>query len=171
MRANGTRGSNRGDWPLPYLGLAVIAREVVDAADRWPATESGMSSVMVVPVDPGLQGAIAGGVGAIQPPIRPLLQHGAVEPLHLAVRLWPVGAGPPMPHATISQRGPEQPAAVADPVVGQDPGHGDAVQGEPMASAVPEPSAGLGSLVAQDLDIGQPRVVVDRGVQVVVAAA
>jgi hypothetical protein len=48
---------------------------------------------------------------------------------------------------------------------------GDAVQGEPVVGAPPEASAALGALVAQDLDVGQPRVVVDRGVQVVVAAA
>jgi hypothetical protein len=29
MRANGTRGSNRGDWPLPYSGPAPAMRMVV----------------------------------------------------------------------------------------------------------------------------------------------
>jgi hypothetical protein len=48
---------------------------------------------------------------------------------------------------------------------------GDAVQGEPVVGAPPEPGAALGPLVAQDRDIGQAGVVVDRGVQVVIAAA
>jgi hypothetical protein len=76
-----------------------------------------------------------------------------------------------MPHANVSQRGLEQPAAVADPVVGQHPGHQDAVQGEPVVGAAPEAGAARGPLVAQDLDIGQAGVVVDRSMQVVVAAA
>jgi hypothetical protein len=33
--------------------------------------------------------------------------------------------------AGVEQRRPQEPAAVADPVVGQHPGHGDAVHGEP----------------------------------------
>jgi hypothetical protein len=51
-----TRGKN-----LPPA-LGVIAREVVDTADRWAATEGGVGSVMVIPMDPGLQGTLAGGV-------------------------------------------------------------------------------------------------------------
>jgi hypothetical protein len=37
--------------------------------------------------------------------------------------------------------------------------------------AAPEPSAGLSALVAQDLDIGQAGVIIDRGMQIVVATA
>src|SRR5829696_4915275 len=98
-------------------GLGVVTREVVDAADGWPAAEGGMGSVMVVPMDPGLQGTVAGGVGAVQPPIGPLLQQGPVEPLYLAVRLWSVGTSALVAHAGVGQRRREQPAAVADPVV------------------------------------------------------
>src|SRR5215211_9287149 len=87
--------------PTRFVGsdLVVVTREVVDAADGWPAAEGGMGSVMVVPMDPGLQGTVAGGVGAVQPPIGPLLQQGPVAPLHLPVGLRPVGPGAPMPHA------------------------------------------------------------------------
>ena len=45
------------------------------------------------------------------------------------------------------------------------------MKGEPVVGAVPEAGAGLGPLVAEDLDIGQAGVVIDRGVQVVVAAS
>src|SRR5215216_7123417 len=99
--------------------LGVVAGEVVDAADRWQAAEGGVGPVMVVPVNPGLQGPVAGRVGAVQPPIRPLLQQGPVEPLHLAVRLRPIGPGALVAYAGVGQRGPEQPAAVADPVIGE----------------------------------------------------
>jgi nucleoside-diphosphate-sugar epimerase len=43
-------------------GLDVIVREVVDTADRWQAAEGGVGAVHVVPVNPGLQGTLAGGV-------------------------------------------------------------------------------------------------------------
>ena len=76
----------------------------MNAADRWPAAEGGVGSVMVVPVDPGLQGMVAGGVGAVQAPIGPLLQHGPVEPLHLAVRLGSVGPGALVAYAGVEQR-------------------------------------------------------------------
>jgi hypothetical protein len=46
----------------PWLDLAVVTREVVDSADRWQASESGVATVMVVGVDPGLQGSITGGI-------------------------------------------------------------------------------------------------------------
>jgi hypothetical protein len=75
-----------------------------------------------------------------------------------------------MPHVGVGQRRPEQPAAVADPVVGEHAVDGDAMQGEPVVGAAPEAGAALGALVTQDLHIGQPRVVIDRGMQVVIAA-
>ena len=53
----------RGAWTDPALG--VIARGVVDTADRWAATEGGVGSVMVVSMDPGRQGTLGGGVGSI----------------------------------------------------------------------------------------------------------
>jgi len=40
-----------------------------------------------------------------------------------------------------------------------------------VVGAAPEPGTGLGPLVAQDLHVGQSGVVIDRGVQVVVAAS
>ena len=86
--------------------------------------------------------------------------------------VWgPIGPGALVAHASVGQRGPEQSAAIADPVVAQYTSHRDAVQGKPAVGAAPEAGAGLGPLVAQDLHIGQAGVVVDRGVQVVVAAA
>jgi uncharacterized membrane protein (DUF485 family) len=137
-------------------GLAVVAREVVDTANGRPAAEGSVGAVHVVPVNPRLQGTVAGGVGVVQPPIRPLLQQGPVEPLHLPVGLRPVGTSALVAHAGVEQRRPKQSAAVADPVVGQHPGHSDAVHGEPAVGAAPEPGAGLGPLITQDLHISQP---------------
>jgi hypothetical protein len=41
---------------------AVVAREVVDAADGWPAAEGSVGAVHVAPVNPARQGAVAGGI-------------------------------------------------------------------------------------------------------------
>jgi hypothetical protein len=78
--------------PEAYDTITPFAYRGNNAADWWPAAEGGVGSVMVVPVDPGLQGTVAGGVGAVWPGIGPLLQQGAVEALHLAVELlWSSG--------------------------------------------------------------------------------
>jgi hypothetical protein len=50
------------DWTELMDSLGVVTREVVNAADGWPAAEGGVGSVMVVPMDPGLQGTVAGGI-------------------------------------------------------------------------------------------------------------
>jgi hypothetical protein len=47
---------------LGIEALGVVTREVIDAADRWSAAEGGVGPVMVVSMDPGLQGTVAGGV-------------------------------------------------------------------------------------------------------------
>src|SRR5829696_900552 len=59
--AAGRAGRGRASG-LQYPGLGVVTREVVDAADWWQAAEGGVGTVMVVPVDPGLQGPVAGGI-------------------------------------------------------------------------------------------------------------
>ena len=54
-------------------------------------------------------------------------------------------------------------------VVGHDLPHGDAVSGEPGHGPGPEAGAGGAAFVGQDLGVGQPRMVIDGGVDVVVA--
>ena len=115
---------------------------------RGAGSEAGWAGAVVL-MDPGWQGAVAGGVGAVQPPIGPLLQQGAVEPLDLAVGLRPIGSGALVAHTSVGQRHPEQPAAVADAVVGQHPSDGHAVQREPAVGAAPEPGAGRGPIVTR----------------------
>src|SRR4029453_8774406 len=54
--------------------------------------ERGVWSPVIVGPQPAAEGSAALGVGAIQPGVGPLLQQGAVEPLHLAVELlWSSG--------------------------------------------------------------------------------
>jgi hypothetical protein len=55
--------------------------------------ECAVGTSVIVEGQPGLEGLAAFGVGRIGPPVGPLLLEGAVEPLHLAIGLRPIGPG------------------------------------------------------------------------------
>jgi hypothetical protein len=61
-------------------------------------------------------------------------------------------------------------AAVAAAVVGEDLLDDHAASGEPGLGPLEEPGRGLAGLIGVDLGIGQPGVVVDRGVDEPIAA-
>src|SRR5215207_11480693 len=83
-----------------------------------------------------------------------------------------VGAGEPLDRTELGHGGGElAAAAVSEGVVSQDALDGDAVGGEEPAGSAQELRAGGGLFVGQHLGIGQPGVVVDGGVEVVVAGA
>ena len=46
----------------PAAALAVVPRDVGDAADGWPASECGVRAMMVVGVDPAVKGSASGAV-------------------------------------------------------------------------------------------------------------
>ena len=103
-------------------------------------------------------------------PVGPLVQHRAVEPLHLGVGLGPIGAGEALDRAEVGNGLAEVViGAVVAGGVGHDPLDGDAVGVEPATSAAQEPGAGLAPRIGQDLDIGQPGVMIDGGMHMVVA--
>jgi hypothetical protein len=80
----GTLRSNR----VLCRGLGVLPTNVVDEdRHRGQAVERGVWSPVIVEPQPTSEGATALGVGAIQPPIGPLIQQGLVEPLDLAIGL------------------------------------------------------------------------------------
>jgi hypothetical protein len=84
------------------------------------------------------------------------------------------GLGPVGPGALVGDPGRGQGVApqhrpVAAAVVGHDPLHGDPAAGEPGVRALPEPCRRLLALISQALGVGQPGVVIDRGVQLGVA--
>jgi hypothetical protein len=83
--ASWTRPRGAGHRGRPGVrGLAVIPTSVVDEdRHRGQAVERGVWSPVIVGPQPPGEGAAALVVGAIQPPIGPLLQQGAVEPLNL----------------------------------------------------------------------------------------
>jgi hypothetical protein len=61
--------------------------------------------------------------------------------------------------------------AVGKRIVGQHPLHGDPVSGVEGAGPAQEPGAGVGLFVGEDLGIGQPGVVIDGGMHIVLARA
>jgi hypothetical protein len=105
---------------------------------------------------------VAAGVG-------PLAEQRLDEALGLAIRTWPVEAG--VAPLDPKPRGRLQPGArvIGLGVVGQQALDQDALLPIPGEGALEEADAGLGILARQQLGIGQPRVVVDRDVQVLPA--
>jgi hypothetical protein len=152
--------------------LVVGVRGVVDAADGWLAAERGMSAVMVVQMEPVVQGSGAFAVGSVGAHIGPFGQQGAVEALDLAVGLGPVGAGEALDRSEVGDDLLELAAvAVGEGVVGQHPLDGDAMAGEEHPGPAEEPRAAVAALISQDFGIGQARVVVDGGMDIVIARA
>jgi hypothetical protein len=127
------------------------------------------SAVIVVGVEPVWQGAAAFVFGPVGLGVGPFVGQGAVEPLHFAVGLGPVGPGSPRGDAELVARERPQFRAVAGAVVADDALDGDAVAGVPGVRAVQERGCGVFALVGQDLCVGEPGVVVQGGVQVAVA--
>jgi hypothetical protein len=129
-------------------------------------------SPVIVEAQPPGEGTAALGVGAVQPPISPLLEQDLVEPLDLAVGLRAVAAGPleldPQPSGGL---GEDNRLGIGLGVVGQDPLDPHPVVGEESNCLDQEPDRGGGRLVSQDLAEGDPGAVVDGRVDVVIAAA
>ena len=95
-------------------GPGVLFGEVSDAAGGGVATDSGVGSVVVVPVEPVGEGFLPLGLGGVGPGVGPFLEEGAVEAFDLAVGLRPPGPGPAWVDAQIA-------AEVAPGVLGVGP--------------------------------------------------
>ena len=122
-------------------------------------------------VDEGGQGVESGLVGVVAADVRPFAEQGAVEAFGLAVGLGPEWPGDLVPGTDLPERVSERPGpGVVLGVVGQDPLDPHAVAGEEGRGVKQEPSTGRTPLVIERSDVGDPAHVVDRDVQVVVAA-
>src|SRR4051794_16028748 len=129
-----------------------------------------MWPVQVVVVEPGGQEGGTVVVAGEDPGVGPLGTQGAVEAFDLAVDPGAVRANELLPG---SDRGCGRGEVPGDPVVlgvvGDDPLDGDAVAGVEGCGAGEEAGAGGALLVVEDLGVGQPGVVIDGGVDVVIA--
>lgn len=103
--------------------------------------------------------------------VGPIVGQSAVEPLGSAVGPGPAGAGEPLLGAKVDHRLPPGAAApVGDRVVSHDPLDPLTAQGaEEGGGRAEEVGGGRGGLVGVDLGVGQPGVVIDGAVHVVIA--
>src|SRR5215468_10150681 len=123
---------------------------------------------MVVHVQPGVKGGAAVGFGGVGAGVGPFVGEGAVVALDFAVGLGPVGAGALVGDAQVVAGGGPVSGSVAGAVVAEDALDGDPGGGVPGVRAAQERGGGFLALVGQDLGVGQPGVIVERGVQVAV---
>jgi hypothetical protein len=101
-----------------------------------------------------------------------MISNNAPEALNLAVGARPVGPGGEMADAVRGEQVAQRAVLdVAEGVVGHHPRGGDAMGGEERQGAFEEAGDGGGAFVVMQFDVGQPRVVVDDRVGVVVADA
>ncbi len=108
------------------------------------------------------------GVAGVGPGVGPLLEGGAVEPLHLRVGLRPIRPGPLVLDILAQGRG-EQFGAVASAVVGEHSLNRDPNGVEIGVRPLPERCRGLLLLVFEEFAVGEPGAVVDGIVDVPVA--
>ncbi len=156
--------------------LAVLCREVGDTggdAGGWGlAHECGVGSSVVVAVEEPLEIGCAFAVAPPAAAVGPFTGKGAVVALNLAVGLGSVGPGPLVFGPGQGQGGGEDQGAVAGTVVSQDAVDlRDAMAAEELDRTTPEGGGGGALLVQEFLGVGQPRVVIERGVEVDVAGA
>lgn len=110
-----------------------------------------MASVVVVGMEEVRQGFGAFGVAGVRAHVRPFVEQGAIEALHLAVRLRAIGSRPLVGNVVCAERLGEQPGSVAGAVVGEDAFDGDAVGDEEGVRALPEEAVSLRSSVRTSL--------------------
>jgi hypothetical protein len=127
------------------------------------------ASSVVVP-DESVQGSTAGGVAGPGAGVGPFVEQGPVEPLGFAVGPGAPGLGEPsFDLSGGADPRPVHAVPVDERVVGQDPPDPDSLGGEPGQRPVQERRTGGVFLVVEHLAVDQPGVVVDRGVDALVA--
>jgi len=95
-----------------------------------------------------------------------------MEALHLAVRLGPPEGSAPVVDVQVSQRPLEgMREAIGEGVVGHQPLKANSVGGEEVRGSAQEARTGGTAFVRQHLAVGQAGVVIDEGMDVVVALA
>ena len=149
----------------------MVSQKVIHPLEGRQAVESGVLSCPVEPVKPSGEVRVSGLRCRIGEAVGPFAQEGLDEALGLAVGLGRVGSGEDVADAQPSQRLGEAAGAVGAAIVGHHPLGPDAVRTEPAQGAEQEGGGGVPALVAQHLDIGQPRRVIDRNMDEVPARA
>src|SRR6185436_8893003 len=111
------------------------------------------------------------GGGMVGAGVGPFAQAGLDEALGLAVGARRIGSGADMAQPGLAAGGAKVVASISRTVVGHDSLDGDAVAGEPAERPVEEGDGARLLLVGQDLGVGEPRGIVDAGMQHVIPDA
>ena len=106
-----------------------------------------MAAVVIIGVQPARVFVAALRVAGVEPRIGPLVGQSAMEALHLAVGLRPVGPSATM--LDIAEGIAEDVRSITVPVVGQHLSNGDAAIGEPRVGTPPEAGGGVLALVGE----------------------
>src|SRR5438128_8538085 len=126
--------------------------------------------MVVIPMQPGLEQAMPLLIGGKGLTVGPLLQQGAVEALDLAIDLRAVGRDEDPSRANLGEGLLViTPVAIGPGVVGHHGGEADPAGAEPGQGAPNELADGTRRLVAEQLTEGQPGMVIDQRVDVVIA--
>src|SRR3954454_3007805 len=141
----------RADFPS-HLSLDAPVRSLPVVAEQ----ESGQRVAALV------GGIVCAGIG-------PFAQGRLDEALDLAVGFWGVGPGALVSDAQATQGLGVAPGFEGGPVVGHDPLDRDAVALEETQGVEQEGEAGAALLAGADLGVGEPGVVVDGQMQVLLA--
>src|SRR6266511_248006 len=159
------------DTTISWKGaLGVLPTDVVNAADRGPVSDRAVWSLPVVVVEPVWQRQVALSMRAVGEAVCPLAGHRLVEALNLAVGARPVGLGGQVPDPSAGEQLAQGAVLdVAEAVVSHQPLRDDPVLCEEGQRPVDEAGHGRCFLVLVELDVGEPGVIVDDRVRVVVA--
>jgi hypothetical protein len=125
---------------------------------------------VVVLGEPGSEGLLAFGAGGKGVGVCPFVEQGAVVALDLSVCLRAVRSDQAVADAVLVEHAVEVDAfAVCECVVGKDALDLDAVVAVEADRTLEEARAAGDALVGQDLAVGQARVIIDRGMDVLEA--
>src|SRR5262245_1572456 len=130
-----------------------------------------MTPLNIVVVQPVRQGGETLRRGPVGPDVGPLPQQGLDEAFRLAVRPGRVGSRAEMSHAGTGPALREDVGPIPRAIVGQDPAHPDSQAAVPRERPPEKRGDGHALLIGQDLDVGQPRGVIDRHMDVLPADA
>jgi hypothetical protein len=128
-----------------------------------------VGAASIVEVEEVGQAAEAVLVRPVRPGVGPFVDERPDEPFGLAVGLGSPDPGPAVTDAELGEPGLVQPRAVARAVVGQDPLDRDPVAGEPADGDLDRPDRLALAGVAGDDDAGEPAMVVDEDLELIVA--
>lgn len=139
------------------------------SGDRRPVADGAVRPVVIVVVEERHESSPTILLGRVDLDVQPFVFHRPVEPLDLAVGAWRLALGSAVLDVHVGAHALPETGLVAGAVVGEHRTDLDAVEAEEDSGPLEELARCGGPLVLQALDVGDPAVVVDTGVQVRVA--